>query len=120
MEENACPTATRIGLRFDLPKFQLLHFVSPRRHADHYRPLPASFAGITVPASETAKLLGVVLDFKLTFRNHVELAQSRGMKAMLALSRISTPTLGLPHSFIRQLFQTVVVPRMEYGLPVWY
>jgi hypothetical protein len=42
------------------------------------------------------------------------------MKAMLALSRISSPTFGLPHSHVRQLFQTVVVPRMEYGLPVWY
>jgi hypothetical protein len=29
MERKACPTAERIGLRFDLPKFQLLHFVSP-------------------------------------------------------------------------------------------
>ena len=120
MEEKACPKATRIGLRFDLPKLQLVHFVPPRRHADHYRPLPVSFAGITIQASESAKLLGVVLDHKLTFRSHVELAQKRGMNAMLALSRTSSPTFGLPHSYMRQLFQTVVIPRMEYALPVWF
>jgi ribonuclease HI len=120
MTEKALPLADQLGLRFDLPKFQLVHFVSPRCHAEHYQPLPVSFGGITIPASVTAKLLGVVLDNKLSFRNHVELAQARGTKAMLALSRISTPTFGLPHSYVRQLFQTVVIPRMEYGLPVWY
>ena len=61
-----------------------------------------------------------MLDFKLNFRKHIELAQRRGMKAVLALSRVSSPTFGLPHAFTRQLFQTVVVPRMEYALPVWY
>ncbi|KAJ7078293.1 hypothetical protein B0H15DRAFT_789043, partial [Mycena belliarum] len=110
MEQVACPTSERLGLRFDLPKFQLVHFVSPWRHTSHYRPIPVTFAGITIPASVTAKLLGVVLDHKLSFRQHVELAQGRGTKAMLALSRISTPTFGLPHSYVRQLFQTVVVP----------
>ncbi|KAJ7118683.1 hypothetical protein C8R43DRAFT_818661, partial [Mycena crocata] len=73
-----------------------------------------------INASESAKLLGVVLDFKLNFREHVELAQSRGTKAVLALSRISSPTFGLPHAYTRQLFQTIVIPRMEYALPVWY
>ncbi|KAJ7347775.1 hypothetical protein DFH08DRAFT_699005, partial [Mycena albidolilacea] len=34
--------------------------------------------------------------------------------------RISSPTFGLPHSYTRQLFQTVVVPRMEYALQLWY
>ncbi|KAJ7692712.1 hypothetical protein B0H17DRAFT_1200293 [Mycena rosella] len=30
------------------------------------------------------------------------------------------PTFGFPHLYVRQLFQTVVVPCMEYALPVWY
>ncbi|KAJ7620887.1 hypothetical protein DFH06DRAFT_927830, partial [Mycena polygramma] len=29
-------------------------------------------------------------------------------------------SFGLPHAYTRQLFQTVVIPRMEYALPVWY
>ncbi|KAJ6454339.1 hypothetical protein C8R45DRAFT_758857, partial [Mycena sanguinolenta] len=65
---------------------------------------------ITIQPEATAKLLGLVLDHKLSFRSHVELAHSRGTKAMLALSRISSPTFGLPHAYIRQLFLTVVVP----------
>ncbi|KAF7366527.1 putative RNA-directed DNA polymerase from transposon X-element [Mycena sanguinolenta] len=120
MRDFALPTAKRIGLRFDLPKFQLIHFVPPRRHVTHYRPLPLKIGEIVVQPQTTAKLLGVLLDYKLHFHNHVELAQRRGTKAVLALSRISSPTFGLPHAYTRQLFQTIVVPRMEYALPVWY
>jgi hypothetical protein len=32
----AIPCSNRLGLRFDLPKFQLVHFVLVRRHRDHY------------------------------------------------------------------------------------
>ncbi|KAK6981398.1 hypothetical protein R3P38DRAFT_3234154 [Favolaschia claudopus] len=77
-------------------KFQLIHFVSPRRHKTHYNPLPLKIGDIVIQPTETAKLLGVMLDFKLSFRQHVELAQARGTKATLALSRIATPNLRPP------------------------
>jgi hypothetical protein len=73
-----------------------------------------------VKPTETVKLLGIMLDHKLIFRNHVELAQRRGTKAVLALTHISSPTFGLPHAYMRQLFQSIVVPRMEYALPVLF
>lgn len=82
----------------DIPVDQRV--VSPGRHVEDYRPLPVSFSGITIEASTSAKLLGVVLDRKLFFREHVELAQSRGTNATLSLSRISSPTFGLPHSYV--------------------
>ncbi|KAJ6472102.1 hypothetical protein C8R45DRAFT_836181, partial [Mycena sanguinolenta] len=105
---------------FDLPKFQLVHFVSPHRHKDHYRTLPLTIGDITIEASTSAELLGIILDFKLNFRQHIELAQKRGTKGALALSRITSLSFGLPHSHVRQLFLTAVVPRMEYVLSVWY
>ncbi|KAJ7314506.1 hypothetical protein DFH08DRAFT_716678, partial [Mycena albidolilacea] len=46
----------------------------------------------------------------------IKLTQHQGIKAVLALSRISSPTFRLPHSYTCKL----VVPRMEYALPVWY
>jgi hypothetical protein len=54
--------------------------------------VPLRISSITIEALPTAKL---VLDKKLTFRNHVELAQRRGTKAVLA--HISSPSFGLPH-----------------------
>jgi hypothetical protein len=118
MRDVALPTSSRFGLKFDLPKFQLIH--SPRRHRTHYHLTPVKIGSIVVKPIETVKLLGVLLDHKLTFRNHVELAQRRGIKAVLALTCISSPTFGLPYAYTRQLFQSIVVPRMEYALLVWY
>ncbi|KAJ6478967.1 hypothetical protein C8R45DRAFT_753030, partial [Mycena sanguinolenta] len=83
-------------------------------------PVLLMISNITVEPTEAAKLLGVMLDHKLTFRSHAELVQSRGTKAVLALSRISSPTFGILHAYTHQLFQTIIVPRMEYALPVWY
>ncbi|KAF7354484.1 putative RNA-directed DNA polymerase from transposon X-element [Mycena venus] len=96
MDDEAIPRSKRLGLEFDLPKFQLIHFVSPCRHKDHYRAIPLTIGNITIEATTSAKLLGVILDYKLSFRNHVELAQKRGTKAALALSRIASPSFGLP------------------------
>ncbi|KAJ7687148.1 hypothetical protein B0H17DRAFT_1203812 [Mycena rosella] len=38
----------------------------------------------------------------------------------MAINRLTRPTFGLPHKFVRQLYRSVVIPKMEYGLCVWY
>jgi len=42
------------------------------------------------------------------------------MATVLAIARLSRPTVGMPRSMIRQLYRSVAVPRMEYGLIAWY
>jgi hypothetical protein len=84
MRDVALPAFSRLGLKFDLPEFQLIHFVSPRRHRTHYHPTPVKIGNTVVKPTEMVKLLGVMLDHKLIFRNHAELAQRRGTKAVLA------------------------------------
>lgn len=103
--------------RFDLGKFQLIHFT---RNERKYTPLPLTISGHVVPASDSAKYLGIVLDRRLRWREHADMAIAKGTSVVLAIGRLARPTFGLPHSHIRQLFQAVVVPKMEYGLPVWY
>ncbi|KAJ7314473.1 hypothetical protein DFH08DRAFT_1041707 [Mycena albidolilacea] len=93
MEEEALLRSLRPGHSFDLPKFQCV--ISSPQGAS---------------ATTTAQ----------SHSNHTDRTQSRGTKATLALSRISFLTFRLPHSYVRQLFLTVVVPRMEYALMVWY
>ncbi|KAK7015655.1 hypothetical protein R3P38DRAFT_2995849 [Favolaschia claudopus] len=58
MANHGVPCSKRLGLRFDVPKFQLIHFVSPRRHAQHYRPTPVRIDGTIIEPSTTVKLLG--------------------------------------------------------------
>ncbi|SJL09301.1 uncharacterized protein ARMOST_12678 [Armillaria ostoyae] len=77
-------------------------------------------AGMTIKPKESAKYLGVYIDSKLTFKEHVEYAEGKGVKAATALTRLANTTSGMPHKFIRRLFIGLVVPRMEYTLPMWY
>jgi hypothetical protein len=114
------PRSECLGLDFDLPKFQLVQFVSPRCHRARYRLIPLVIGNIAIAASSSAKLLGSIRNHKLPFWSHVELTQKRGTEAVLTLSHISSPSFGLPHSCMWQLSLTVVVPRMEYALPVRY
>jgi hypothetical protein len=49
MENDAIPRSKRLGLDFDLPKFQLVHFVSPRRTATTTARFPSSSATLPSP-----------------------------------------------------------------------
>ncbi|KAK0458989.1 uncharacterized protein EV420DRAFT_1245813, partial [Desarmillaria tabescens] len=44
----------------------------------------------------------------------------KGVAASVALTRLSSSASGMPHRFIRRLCTSLVAPRMDYGLGVWY
>lgn len=50
----------------------------------------------------------------------MQAATAKGKAAVLAIARLTHPTFGMPHKYIRQLYTAVVAPKMEYGLQVWY
>ncbi|PIL24953.1 hypothetical protein GSI_12840 [Ganoderma sinense ZZ0214-1] len=106
--------------RFDIGKFQLVHHT---RYEPCYVPLPLQIDGHTITPSESARYLGIIVDRRLRWHEHVEAAIAKGTAAVLSsplIGRLAKPTFGLPHQFARRLFKAVVCPRLEYGLPVWY
>ncbi|KAJ3486250.1 hypothetical protein NLI96_g4374 [Meripilus lineatus] len=117
MAKKALEWSRTHACKFDISKFQLVHFT---RNERKYNPLPVTVADQTIQPSHTAKYLGIILDRKLRWKEQAERAISVGTKTMLAITRLSKSTFGLPHKYARQLYRTVVQPRMEYGLVVWY
>lgn len=103
--------------KFDIKKFQLVHFT---QNDSKYTPTPLTLNGIEIQASPTAKYLGIIMDRKLRWKEQVEAATAKGKATVLAVSRLTHPTFGMPHKYIRQLYTAVVAPKMEYGLQVWY
>jgi hypothetical protein len=72
--------------------------------------------GKTVEPSPTAKLLGVVFDQELRWKEHVQQAIKRATKVSIALG-------GLRHlrpEQMRQLYQACVTPVMDYASTVWH
>lgn len=61
------------------------------------------------------KLLGVVFDQKLTYKQHIAKAAKRGIKAALVLSRLKN----LRPEISRLLFTSTVAPVVDYASPIW-
>ncbi|KAK7063814.1 hypothetical protein R3P38DRAFT_2491623 [Favolaschia claudopus] len=102
---------------FDLGKFQLVHYT---RNRGKYAPTPLITPTHVIPATDSATYLGLIMDRQLRWKEQVQRAVAKGTKAILAVSRLTRPSFGLPHRYVRQLYRSVVIPRMEYGLCVWY
>ncbi|CDO75194.1 hypothetical protein BN946_scf184794.g1, partial [Trametes cinnabarina] len=103
--------------RFDVAKFQMLHCT---RNEKRYSPLPLVIGDHRILPCESARYLGIIVDRRLRWHEQADSAVDRGTSAVLAITRLSKPTYGLPHKHIRQLIRSVAFPKMEYGLPVWY
>ena len=101
--------------KFDIPKFQLIHFTLSK---EKYDPLPLVVNGVTIRAQETVKYLGLMVDRTLRWHEQCEAARAKGMATLLAISRLTRPTFGMPHKYVRRLFKAVAIPRMEYALEV--
>ncbi|KAL7280271.1 hypothetical protein ACG7TL_005184 [Trametes sanguinea] len=114
---HALDWSERHACRFDIVKFQLVHHT---RYAPRYEPLPLQIGPITISPRDSALYLGVLVDRRLTWREHVEAAVAKGTAAVLALGRLARPSFGLPHQYARQLYRSVVCPKVEYGIVVWY
>ncbi|KAJ8494781.1 hypothetical protein ONZ51_g2095 [Trametes cubensis] len=107
----------RHACRFDIGKFQLVHHT---RYEPRYNPLPLQIGTHTIVPRDSALYLGIIVDRRLRWREHVEAAVAKGTAAVLAISRLSRPMFGLPHQYARHLYKAVVCPKVEYGLAVWY
>jgi hypothetical protein len=68
--------------------------------------------GETIAPASTAKILGVVLDSELWYRNHIARTATKGLKAALALKRLKM----LSPSTSQQLFNATVALVMDYTL----
>ena len=66
------------------------------------------------PQEET-KILGVIMDSKLRFKNYVKKILTKDLKMVLALKQMRTITSAAAH----QLFNTTVAPVIIYILLIW-
>lgn len=64
------------------------------------------------------KYLGIWLDSKLTFSEHVNKTVEKAQRTVTALSTIM-PNVGGPRASKRKLLNSVVISQLLYGAPVW-
>jgi hypothetical protein len=69
-----------------------------------------------ITLSKSVKVLGVILDTKLTMDEHISKAIAKGFKACLSLQAIK----GVRPTQMRQLFRSCVLPVVDYAASAWF
>ena len=119
IQENILPKLEKwekeSGAVFEASKTAFIHFT---RYNDLLRDsdMPLCFKGDQIQPSQLIKVLGVILDQGLRFKEHLAEKAEKALKAALALKRLQ----GLNPLTMRQLYTATVAPVMDYALPVWY
>jgi hypothetical protein len=65
------------------------------------------------------KYLGVIIDNKLTFREHITHVTEKCRKLIFALSKSAKLNWGLSHKALKTLYTGAIQPLLLYGAPVW-
>ncbi|KAJ5101079.1 hypothetical protein N7456_007131 [Penicillium angulare] len=102
----------RSGATFEAEKTAIIHFAPKTRKLDHEL---FTIKGQTVVPKDHVKILGVLMDTRLKYKEHIARAASKGLEAAMELRRLR----GLSPATARQLFTSTVAPVVDYASNVW-
>ena len=102
----------RSGATFEAEKTAIIHFTRKPYKSDSE---PFIIKGQTVHPKNHVKVLGMVMDSKLKYKEHIARASSKSLEAALALKRLR----GLSPATARQLFTSTVAPVLDYASNIW-
>ena len=109
---DALDWENRSGATFEAEKTAIIHFTKKP-----YKSTTDAFTikGQCVEPKSYVKVLGVLTDDKLKYREHVARAASKGLEAAMQLRRLR----GLSPATARQMFTSTVAPVVDYASNVW-
>jgi ribonuclease HI len=102
----------RSGATFEADKTAIIHF-APKAHKTDQEPF--TIKGQTVVPRDHVKILGVLMDTRLKYKEHIARVASKGLEAAMQLRRLR----GLTPATARQLFTSTVAPVVDYASSVW-
>jgi ribonuclease HI len=113
--------------KFEVSKSVIVHFTRktmPDPETERGRiPLDKpklSLNGQEVVELECFKYLGVQIDAQLRWKEQAQRATANATKWILQYRRLTRPSTGVGAKLMRQLYLSVALPKITYGLDVWY
>jgi len=110
----------------EMNKLALVNFTLSHEKAANANALnltqPDSNGQIThrIQASPHAKLLGVLLDSKLTWKAQHEKVREKAIKWTTAFKRFTRAAAGIRINEARKLYNAVAVPKISYAADLWF
>jgi hypothetical protein len=68
---------------------------------------------------QSLKYLGIILDQKLTFKDHINYVTDKCSRLIFALSKSAKLNWGLGHEALKTIYTGAILPLLQYGAPVW-
>jgi hypothetical protein len=112
MIDRAVQWERRSRAIFEGDKTVIIYFT---RRSDRASISPFVIKGEAIMPSNTAKILGVVMDIQLRYKQHIAKVTTKGLLAALALKRLQL----VSPSTVRQLFGATVALVVDYASNVW-
>ena len=75
---------------------------------------------IIVEPVDSIKILGVIFDSKLSFRQHIYSKIDQCTEMFRNMIAIIRRKYGLSPIIIKHLYKTILIPTLEYGCLIWY
>ena len=72
----------------------------------------------TIPQVQKLKYLGIIIDHKLTFRDHINNIAEKCTK-LIVLAESTKINWGLGHKALKTIYVGGILPILLYGAPVW-
>lgn len=110
--DDALDWERRSGATFEADKTTIVHFT---RNSERTSDTPFLIKGKEVKPKSSAKILGVIMDADLRYKEHLARAAAKGLTAAMCLRRLKM----LSPRAARQLFIATVAPAMDYASIVW-
>ena len=113
--------------RFEVTKSAILHFTrktAPDPNADRGR-ISMERPTLTLEEQEVKevecfKYLGIQIDTQLRWKEQAQRAIANATKWILQYRRLTRPYTGVGAKLMRQLYISVALPKITYGIDVWY
>ena len=113
--------------KFEVSKSAVLHLTrrtAPDPDAEHGR-VPMERPALILEGQEVKevtcyKYLGIQIDSQLRWKEQAQRATANATKWILQYRRLTRPSTGVGSKLMRQLYISVALPKITYGLDVWY
>ena len=108
--------AKEAAISFDISKTELIHFYNKRTIIKEGLKL----GDIEISPKPLVRWLGVFLDSKLTFKQHMEIKISKAKAAFYLIKRLGNTQRGLSLQALQQLYIAYVTTITDYGIQCWW
>jgi hypothetical protein len=104
--------------KFETNKFALIDLTHTNPKEEDR--LPMNIRGTVIKPSPAHKFLRVIIDKRLSWRQHITYAIGKGTAYVFQLCHLTITSKGLPLFLMRQLYTSVALPKLLYAADIWF